>query len=118
MGMRRTGQQSDETLVWSSDQGRASAPARSTHPEPASGPTPPADGVVRISRTKAGRGGKTVTLCIGVPAADAPNLTRELRRLCGSGGALKGGIIEIQGDHRERLADALGARYRVKLAGG
>ena len=55
---------------------------------------------------------------MGIPAADGADLTRELRRLCGSGGALKAGVIEIQGDHRERIAEALAGRYRVKLAGG
>ena len=119
MGIRRSDRRdSEETLVWSSDQGKAAKPARAPKHEVASNTAPPADGVVRVSRTKAGRGGKTVTLCTGVPPSDAADLTRELRRLCGSGGALKGGVIEIQGDHRERIVEALGARYRVKLAGG
>jgi len=43
----------------------------------------------------------------------------ELRRLCGAGGTLKDGIVEIQGDHRDRLAQHLrGLGYKVKLAGG
>lgn len=119
MGIRRTDRRDcDETLVWSSDQGRAAKAERVPTRDTAPSGVPPADGVVRISRTKAGRGGKTVTLCMGIPAADGADLTRELRRLCGSGGALKAGVIEIQGDHRERIAEALAGRYRVKLAGG
>jgi translation initiation factor 1 len=42
----------------------------------------------------------------------------DLKRLCGSGGAVKDGVVEIQGDHRERIAEHLGARHTVKLAGG
>jgi len=89
-------------------------------PEPAEQPPAPApgDGVVRISRTKAGRKGKTVTLVDGVPPAERAEVARELRRLCGSGGAVKDGVIEIQGDHRERVAAHLAGRYRTKLAGG
>jgi translation initiation factor 1 len=84
-------------------------------------PTPPpapGDGIVRVSRTRAGRKGKTVTLITGLPGGEADGVARELRRLCGSGGAAKGGVVEIQGDHRERIAAHLGARYRVKIAGG
>jgi translation initiation factor 1 len=99
-------------LVYSSDVGRVTEP-------PAQRPSgPPADCVVRVSRTTSGRRGKTVTLITGVPATDAAALVRELKRLCGSGGALKDGVIEIQGDHRTKIVAHLGARYRVKLAGG
>jgi translation initiation factor 1 len=83
-----------------------------------SGAPGPRDDVVRVSRTKAGRKGKTVTLVTGLPAADLEGVARELKRLCGSGGAVKEGVLELQGDHRRRVADHLGARYRVKLAGG
>lgn len=79
---------------------------------------PPSDGIVRIQRTSAGRKGKTVTLVTGLPAGDLESITRELKKLCGSGGAAKGGVAEIQGDHRQKIADHLGTRYRVKLAGG
>lgn len=99
-------------LVYSSDVGRVAEPA------PRAAAPPPGDGVVRISRTSAGRKGKTVTLLTGVPARDAADLVRELKRLCGSGGALKDGVVEIQGDHRTKIATHLSARYRVKLAGG
>jgi translation initiation factor 1 len=79
---------------------------------------PPGDGIVRISRTKAGRGGKTVTLVTGLPRADVEDEAKALKRLCGSGGTVKDGAVEIQGDHRQRIADHLSDRYKVKLAGG
>jgi translation initiation factor 1 len=102
----------DADLVFTSDGGRVrpSAPARA--------PSAPGDGVVRVSRTSSGRGGKTVTLVTGVPARDLPGLAKELKRLCGTGGTVKDGVVEIQGDHRARIADHLQARYRVRLAGG
>jgi len=85
---------------------------------PARAPEPAGDGVVRVSRSRAGRKGKTVTLVTGLPADDLESVARELKRLCGSGGAVKDGVLELQGDHRARVAERLGARYRVKLAGG
>lgn len=81
----------------------------------------PDDGIVRLQRDRKGRGGKTVTLISGVRAnSDAlDELAAKLKRLCGSGGGVKGGVIEIQGDHREHLASALTELgYQVKLAGG
>jgi translation initiation factor 1 len=79
----------------------------------------PDDGVVRISREKGGRGGKTVTMVRGLPAADLEARAQELKRACGAGGTVRDGAVEIQGDHRQRLAEKLTALgYRVKLAGG
>jgi translation initiation factor 1 len=99
-------------LVYSSEGGR--------QPEPrAAGPQPPAgDGVVRVSRTSAGRRGKTVTLVTGLPAGDVAGVAKELKRLCGSGGSAKDGVVEIQGDQRARILAHLEGRYRVKAAGG
>jgi translation initiation factor 1 len=73
---------------------------------------------VRVSRTKAGRRGKTVTLVTGLPAGDLADVVKELKKLCGAGGAVKEGTVELQGDHRDKVAERLGGRYRVKLAGG
>jgi translation initiation factor 1 len=79
----------------------------------------PRDGVVRILRDRKQRGGKVVTVIAGVPGGRAATLATELKRLCGSGGTVKGDTIELQGDQRERAADLLRARgYTVKLAGG
>jgi translation initiation factor 1 len=84
--------------------------------------TPPAgDGIVRIARSRGGRHGKTVTVITGVPGTPAEReaLTASLKRLCGSGGTVKDTAIEIQGDHRERLASRLRELgFAVKLAGG
>lgn len=76
------------------------------------------DGVVRVSRTRAGRKGKTVTLVTGIPAAERADVARELRRRCGAGGAVRDDSVEIQGDHRDTVVAVLAGRYRVKPAGG
>ncbi len=73
---------------------------------------------MRVSRTKAGRKGKTVTLVTGIPPADLAEVGKELRRFVGSGGSVKEGVVEIQGDHRDRIADHLRTRFQVKVAGG
>lgn len=79
------------------------------------------DGVVRIRRETSGRKGKGVTTVSGVPLGNAElkALAKELKKRCGTGGALKEGVIEIQGDHRQALKQELEARgFTVKLAGG
>lgn len=110
--------QPDSRLVYSTADGdrrrgreRATAPLR--------GPQLPDDGVVRVFREKGGRGGKVVTVVRGLPAGDLAAIASDLKRHCGSGGAVKGDAIELQGDHREKVAARLEAKgYRVKLAGG
>jgi len=69
----------------------------------------PAAARVRVGRQVAGRGGKAVTVITGLPfdAAQLGELATRLKRLCGAGGAVKGGVIEIQGDHRDRLVTEL-----------
>ncbi len=82
---------------------------------------PAGDGVVRVSCQRKGRGGKTVTLVRGVPlAADAlAALGKQLRAACGSGGTVKDGDIEIQGDHVDTVLSRLAALgYTVKRSGG
>ncbi len=79
------------------------------------------DGVVRIRRETSGRKGKGVTTVAGVPLTEVElkKLSKQLKQHCGTGGSLKGGIIEIQGDHRETIKtflEKLG--YKVKLSGG
>lgn len=85
------------------------------------GPTPPGDGIVRVSRSSAGRKGKGVTIITGVPLAEADlkALAKSLKQKCGSGGTLKNGVIEIQGEHRDFLVEELQQRgWVVKKAGG
>lgn len=87
---------------------------------PAAAP-PRRDSVVRVSRQSKGRGGKTVSVVTGVPLdpAGLDALAKELRRACGSGGTVKEGTIEVQGDHCERLIGELEKRgWKPKRAGG
>jgi translation initiation factor 1 len=82
---------------------------------------PRGDGIVRVGREAQGRKGTGVTVISGVPLDEAglAALARELKQRCGSGGTAKEGVIEIQGDHRERLVTELEGRgYRVKKSGG
>jgi translation initiation factor 1 len=79
------------------------------------------DGIVRIRREVKGRKGKTVTAVLGVPLDDKKlrQFAKTLKRLCGTGGTVKDGIILIQGDHRETLFKEIKQQgYTVKLAGG
>ncbi len=79
------------------------------------------DGIVRVQRESKGRGGKTVTVISGISLPDGAlkELAGELKRRCGTGGTVKEGNIEIQGDHRELLITELEKRgYRAKRAGG
>ena len=79
------------------------------------------DGIVRVMRDRKGRRGKTVTVITGLPggAAALEELATSLKRLCGTGGTVAEGNVEIQGDHRERIAAKLTELgHRVKLAGG
>jgi translation initiation factor 1 len=64
---------------------------------------------VRVGREVAGRGGKVVSVISGlnVDAAQLEQLAARLKRLCGAGGAVKHGVIEIQGEHRDRLVAEL-----------
>ncbi len=83
--------------------------------------SPKPDGTVRVSRDRSHRKGKTVTVITGVPGGPAAvdDLAGTLKRLCGSGGTVKDGVIEIQGDHREQvLAKLLEMGFRAKQAGG
>lgn len=82
---------------------------------------PTGDGVVRVSRETKGRGGKAVTVVKGV-LLDAPalaDLGKQLKAACGTGGTVKDGVIEVQGDHIERVMQLLKAQgHTVKRAGG
>lgn len=79
------------------------------------------DGVVRVSRETKGRKGKGMTIITGVPLHldGIKDLARELKQMCGTGGTVKNGVIEIQGDHRDQLAEELKKRgWTVKRSGG
>lgn len=110
-------------LVYSTDGGRMCPECRHPVPECACRfkAVPIGDGVVRVSRQTKGRGGKSVTLIKGLaldPAALAV-LGKQLRTACGSGGTVKDGVIEIQGDHCERVTSELRKHgHNAKRAGG
>ncbi|WP_075181883.1 stress response translation initiation inhibitor YciH [Pantoea sp. 1.19] len=104
----------ENRLVYSTESGRIA-------PEPAAAARPKGDGIVRIQRQTSGRKGKGVCLVTGIDLDDAAlaKLAAELKKKCGCGGAVKDGIIEIQGDKRELLKTLLEEKgLRVKLAGG
>jgi translation initiation factor 1 len=76
---------------------------------------------VRVKREVAGRRGKGVTTVYDVPLDDAGlrELAGRLKKRCGVGGSAKDGVIELQGDHRDVVADVLRSEgYDVVLAGG
>lgn len=113
------------TLVYSTDFGRACpgcglALAQCTCKAKA---RPAGDGVVRVSRETAGRKGKGVTVVRGLPLDDAAlaACAKQLKAACGSGGTVKDGVVEIQGDHADKVVAWLKARpegWIVKRAGG
>lgn len=105
----------DSRLVYSTDRGRLKPPKPDVENK-ANG-----DGIVRIRRETSGRRGSTVTILSGLVGTDIElkALSKKLKKLCGSGGTLKSGTIEIQGDHRQKLAIVLGELgFKVKMAGG
>ena len=81
---------------------------------------PATDGVLRVSLETKGRAGKGVTVLRGLTLDDAAiaALGKQLRTSCGSGGTVKDGVIEVQGDHRDRIIKMLTEQgYVVKRAG-
>jgi len=107
---------SDRDLVWSSTDGDL----RRARPQPAGRPAA-AGGRVKVRRETAGRKGKAVTTVSGLPLDDAAlrALAGRLKKRCGVGGSAKGGVIELQGDHRDAVVEVLRADgYDVVLAGG
>ena len=82
---------------------------------------PAGDGVVRVSRSSKGRGGKTVTLVQGLALApdELATLGKRLRTACGAGGTHKDGVLEVQGDHVARVLTWLQAQgFKAKQSGG
>ena len=104
--------------VWSSDRGdlrKAPTEIRKVQS------LPPHEQTVYLHRDSKGRGGKTVTLVkkLVLSEDDMKELATKLKQVCGSGGVVKDGVIEIQGEHREKIAEVLKKLgYKVKIAGG
>ena len=118
-----------DRLVYSTDGGRVNAcpicglPYKRCRCNEATQPTAQkkSDGIVRVMRDRKGRGGKTVTVINGVMGSEAElsTLAQQLKKLCGSGGTVKDGNIEIQGDHCDKVMARLSELgYKVKRAGG
>jgi translation initiation factor 1 len=104
--------------VWSSDQGDLRKKEAATRNAKS---LPPHEQTAYLHRDSKGRGGKTVTLVkkLALSEDDMKDLAARLKQVCGSGGTVKDGVIEIQGEHREKIAEALKKMgYRVKIAGG
>ncbi|AWK83693.1 TPA: stress response translation initiation inhibitor YciH [Photobacterium damselae] len=102
------------TLVYSTECGRIKE--EKTQPE-----RPKGDGIVRIQRQTKGRKGKGVCVVTGLDVEDTQLklIAAELKKVCGCGGSVKDGAIEIQGDKRDVIKTALEKKgYTVKLAGG
>ena len=101
-------------LVYSSEFGRIQTGQKTSS-------TRSGDGVARVRREKKGRGGKTVTTVSGLELGNVKlkTLASDLKRKCGSGGSVVDGVIEIQGDHVDRVMEELaGKGHKVKRSGG
>ena len=116
-----------DRLVYSTDSGRIDTcptcglPYKQCRCAQSTLPTRKSDGIVRVRRERKGHGGKTVTVIDGVigSGTELTALAQQLKKLCGSGGTVKDGNIEIQGDHCEKVMAKLSALgYKVKRAGG
>ena len=110
---------SNSRTVWTSEQGDLRNKDRK--PAAASVSLPPEKQTIYLHRESKGRGGKGVTLLKGLvlSEADMTALCKTIKQACGSGGTVKDGVIEIQGEQREKIAGVLRRLgYRVKLAGG
>ena len=104
----------DSQLVYSTETGRIK-------PQDKQPKLTQSDGIVRIRRETKGRKGKGVTTLSGIDLdpSTLKQLAKQLKQLCSTGGSIKNGVIEIQGDHRDKLKAELEKRhFTVKLAGG
>jgi translation initiation factor 1 len=107
---------SDDNIVFSTDSGRITK----AKPEKVAGMAF-TDGFVRVKRETKGRKGKGVTTIDGIEgdSTELKKIAATLKKKCSTGGAIKGGIIEIQGDQREVVKTELEKQgYKVKFAGG
>ncbi len=116
-----------DRLVYSTESGRVTTcptcglPYKKCRCSQSPQQTRKSDGIVRVMRDRKRRGGKTVTVIAGVMGSEAELnvLAQQLKKLCGSGGTVKDGAIEIQGDHCDKVQARLSEMgYKVKRAGG
>ena len=108
----------ERVLVYSTDGGtpvpEPAVARRKTQPV---GRAMPEDGVLRVARER--RRNSALTVVHGLAAAELDAVGKELKRVCGTGGTAKNGVVELQGDHRDRIVAYFEERgRRVKRAGG
>lgn len=108
----------DRRLVYSTDGDMPlPKPARAKAPARPSRTALPDDGIIRVAKERRRAG--VVTIVHGLPESELSETGKLLRRTCGTGGTAKGGVLELQGDHRERVAGFFETRgRRVKRVGG
>ena len=103
-------------LVYSTAEGRIKAEKNQI---PVDSSIDSGDGIVRIRRESKGRGGKVVCVIEGVPSDQVKAISKLLKQCCACGGATKAGLIEIQGDHRDKIKNTLEQQgFEVRFAGG
>jgi translation initiation factor 1 len=96
----------ESRTVWSSEQGDL---RKQEFPPKSIKSLPPSQQTIYLHRDSKGRGGKTVTIVkkLVLSEEDLKDLAKKLKQVCGSGGTVKDDTIEIQGEHREKIAEAL-----------
>jgi translation initiation factor 1 len=121
---------SKSKTVWSSEDGDLRKKKDLTPSQPLWGASRSPEGrggiapqqqTIYLHRESAGRGGKAVTLVknLHLSAEEMKSLAKVLKQDCGTGGTVKDGVIEIQGEHREKIANLLiKLGYKMKIAGG
>jgi translation initiation factor 1 len=108
----------ENRTVWSSDHGDLRKQKENSSSVKS---LPPQQQTVYLHRESSGRHGKAVTLVKNLVLSldDMKALAKKLKEACGTGGTIKDGVIEIQGEQRERIAEVLRKLgYKVKIAGG
>lgn len=108
--------------VWSSEEGDLRKKTLTPSPSSERGESlPPQQQTAYLHRESGGRGGKVVSVVknLILTEDDLKALAKKLKQECGTGGTVKDGVIEIQGEHRQRMAEVLmKLGYKVKIAGG
>ena len=107
----------DRELVYSSETGFKAPAKRRLRSTGTAKHVPPSDGVVRVARER--RRASMVSIVHGLDEREIEAIGKALKRHCGTGGTAKNGMIEIQGDHRDKIVSWFVAQGRkAKLAGG
>lgn len=114
---------SNNKTVWSSESGdvRKKTLTPSPSPKGRGESVPPQQQMIYLHRESSGRAGTPVSLVknLVLSADDLKALAKKLKQQCGTGGTIKDGVIEIQGEHRQKISEILiKLGYKVKIAGG